>query len=271
MTKRTLRIVAATAAMSLTVLTMGLVPASAETGETQTVTFDLGDLDASGSGEIDQFDPANGTLTSVEITADVTMDFAVCITNLSQEAATVNSGDVSGSASLAFAGDLVADASGALAVPALELPANPGVDGCADWEDAGGDPNSPPAGANSNLTVGSDSDTWSETITDEAALAPYTGTGTVAFDYEASSMSNLSQPSEWTLVFLASGSGEVSVTYTYDAVGGIDEEQPPGVGGVSVSTGLPSTGGPDGWLVPLGVGLVLVGAGLVMVRRPHSA
>lgn len=263
MTKRALRIAAATAAASVTVFTMGVAPATAATGDTQTVTFDLGDLDASGTGQIEQFDPALGTLTSVEIEAEVTMDFAVCITNLSEEVASVNSGNVSGAAPLTFAGDLVVQTSGAMAVPALELAPNAGTDGCAAWQEAGGDPNTQPAGANSQLTTGSDIDTYSTTITDQAALAPYTGTGTVGFDYTATSASDLSQPSEWTLVFLASGQGEVSVTYTYDEGD---------VGGIVDSDGdLPNTGGPDGWLVPLGAGLVLAGAGLVMVRRPHSA
>lgn len=263
MTKRAVRIAAAGAVASVTVFTMGVAPASAVTGDTQTVTFDLGDLDASGTGQIEQFDPDLGELTSVKIEAEVTMDFAVCITNLSTEAASVNSGDVSGAAPLTFAGDVVAETSGAMAVPALELAPNPEIDGCAAWEEGGGDPNTPPAGANSQLTAGSDSDTFSTTITDEAALAPYVGTGTVGFDYTASSASNLSQPSEWTLVFLASGAGEVNVTYTYDEgdVGGI----------VETDDDLPNTGGPDGWLVPVGAALVLAGAALVMVRRPHSA
>ena len=34
---------------------------------------------------------------------------------------------------------------------------------------------------------------------------------------------------------------------------------------------LPNTGGPAGWLMPLGVGLVLAGAGLVLSRRTRSA
>src|SRR5690606_22448995 len=42
-------------------------------------------------------------------------------------------------------------------------------------------------------------------------------------------------------------------------------------GGVVGAAGLPNTGGPAGVLLPLGVLMVLVGAGLVVVRRPHSA
>ncbi|TNM36459.1 hypothetical protein FHP29_20180 [Nocardioides albidus] len=36
-------------------------------------------------------------------------------------------------------------------------------------------------------------------------------------------------------------------------------------------SGLPNTGGPAGWLMPLGVGLVLAGAGLVLGRRDRTA
>ncbi|HWJ66637.1 MAG TPA: choice-of-anchor E domain-containing protein [Nocardioides sp.] len=260
-------------------LSLGVVawagPAQAATTATQTVTFDLGDLDESGTGQIEQFDPALGELTSVAIDAEVTMDFAVCVTNLSEEAASVNDGAVSGTADLSFAGDLVANTSGAMSVPGSELSSFDGTDGCADWLDAGGDPATDPVGANSTLTTGSDTDTWSTSITDADALAPYVGTGTVGFDYTAASASDLAQPSEWTLVFLASGAGEVNVTYTYEPggeVGGICEENSgdPDCDEGDVS-GLPDTGGPIGWLLPLGAVLVLVGAGMVMVRRPHSA
>lgn len=273
MRTRTVRLVAA-GAMAVAAVAWTGSPAHAAETATQTVTFDLGDLDESGTGQLEQFDPSLGELTSVDIDAEVTMDFAVCVTNLSEEAASINSGVVSGTADLSFAGDLVANTSGEMAVPGGEMPANTGIDGCADWLDAGGDAGAPPAGANSTLTAGSDTDSWSASISDAASLAPYIGTGTVGFGYEAASASDLAQPSEWTLVFLASGSGEVTVTYTYEPgeVGGICEEDAndPACDDGEAG-GLPDTGGPIGWLMPLGAGLVLAGAVLVMVRRPHSA
>lgn len=273
MRNRTIRLVAA-GAMAVTAVAWAGAPAHAAETATQTVTFDLGDLDETGTGQIEQFDPALGELTSVEIEAEVTMDFAVCVTNLSEESASINDGSVSGTADLSFAGDLVANTSGAMAVPGSEMPANTGTDGCADWLDAGGDAGTDPAGANSTLTAGTDTDTWSASISDAAALAPYIGTGTVGFDYEAASASDLAQPSEWTLVFLASGAGEVTVTYTYEPgeVGGICEENSTDPDcDEGEAGGLPDTGGPGGWLLPLGAGLVLAGVVLVMVRRPHSA
>lgn len=274
MSKRAGRVVAA-AAVSFTVVVGAGVPAQAAETATQTVSFDLGDLDMAGTGQIDQFDPTLGTLTSVKIEAEVAMDFAVCVTNLSEEAAAINTGGVSGAASLSFAGDVVAEIDGAMAVPGTELAAA-GSDGCSAWLDGGADPNTPPAGANSSLTASSDSDTWETTITDAADLTPYVGTGTVGFDYTSSSDSALTQPSEWTLAFLASGEGQVRVTYTYEpgaVAGDCEGANPPAdcgeVGGEG--EGLPNTGGPLGWLVPIGALLVVAGAGMIMVRRPHSA
>ncbi|WP_436698794.1 LPXTG cell wall anchor domain-containing protein [Nocardioides sp. BYT-33-1] len=78
-------------------------------------------------------------------------------------------------------------------------------------------------------------------------------------------------------------------TYTYPAsapvdsgvvceVGGVQETAPPkksdddtGAVGGQQATALPNTGGPDGWLMPLGVLLVLAGAGLVLARRGQVA
>ncbi|NHA01107.1 hypothetical protein G5V59_17800 [Nocardioides sp. W3-2-3] len=47
--------------------------------------------------------------------------------------------------------------------------------------------------------------------------------------------------------------------------------EPGEVGGIVTTAALPDTGGPAGFLLPLGALLVLLGAGMVMVRRPHSA
>ncbi|MBM0125820.1 choice-of-anchor E domain-containing protein [Pimelobacter simplex] len=276
----------AAATVSTAVVTLGLVvgvgvaPARADQTGTQTTTVDLGDLDAAGNGVFNQFDPALGTLTSVQLTAEVTMDFQVCVTNLSEGATTVNSGTATGKSSISFAGGVVAQADGALSVPAVDLQPNTGTDGCDAWQLAGGDPASQPAGANSRMTAGAQTDQWSATLTQPAQLTPYIGKGTVGFSYTSSSASNLAQPAEWTLVFLAGGSGRLSVTYTYTPgeVAGVCEAGDKSAGcddgeaaGQVDSAGLPDTGGPAGWLLLVGAGLVLAGSGLVMVRRPHSA
>ncbi len=75
-------------------------------------------------------------------------------------------------------------------------------------------------------------------------------------------------------------SGDSTYTYNLAAtpvdsgvvceVGGVEETSHPpkdAVDSEQAATGLPNTGGPAGWLMPLGVGLVLAGAGLVLARR----
>lgn len=57
--------------------------------------------------------------------------------------------------------------------------------------------------------------------------------------------------------------------------GEIEEEVPGEVGGIAEEAPqaggtLPNTGGPAGWLVPLGAGLVLAGAALVLARRRET-
>ncbi|MBM7518472.1 hypothetical protein [Nocardioides nitrophenolicus] len=60
-------------------------------------------------------------------------------------------------------------------------------------------------------------------------------------------------------------------------VGGVEETHNPGkasegeVDSATAATGLPNTGGPAGWLLPLGGGLVLAGAGLVLAMRRRVA
>ena len=252
------RVVAATT-LALSGVLIGIAPAQADETPTQTRTFDLGDLDRSGGGTFDQFDPSLGRLTAVRLTTDVSLDFTVCVTNLSQEAAAVNAGRATGGSTVTFAGDTVANARGSLAVPAVDLAAA-GPDGCAGWLEAGGDPATGPGGANSALTAGTDTKTWSAILTDQADLAPYIGTSTVGFDYDASSASDLAQPAEWMLVFLAAGQGKATVTYVYE----------PGM--TNPTTGLPDTGGPGAWLGPIGLGLVVVGAAVAAnaVRRRRT-
>jgi LPXTG-motif cell wall-anchored protein len=81
----------------------------------------------------------------------------------------------------------------------------------------------------------------------------------------------------WTAIRFAS-EGEVAedIEGVLCGVAGEVEEQPgtevPGeVGGIVEAAELPNTGGPSGFLVPLGAGLVLAGAALVLARRRETA
>ncbi|WP_164545228.1 choice-of-anchor E domain-containing protein [Antribacter gilvus] len=257
----------------------GIGPAAAETTPEETATFDLGDLDLSGEGTFQQFDPALGTLQSVVITADVTMDFDVCLTNLSQEASTIPAGSVSGLAPVTFAGDIVATATGAMDVPGGELTASTGADACSDWLETG----TVPTASDSFYYTETDVSPFSETLTDPAQLALYTGTGTVPFSYEASSMSDLAQPSEWTIIFLAGGSGSATISYVYEPAP-VPTPSPtpsasptPSVTPVAVAqptppaVPLPVTGG-DVAKVVLVAGLLLAGgtAALVVGRKVQA-
>lgn len=274
------------------VLVLGAAPAAADSTTPQTVAFDLGDLDESGTGTFDQFDPALGTLTGVTITGEVSMDFDVCATNLSKTATSVPSGTVSGEAVLTFAGGVVVTAEDSMPVPVLNLAASDGGDDCAAFVESGTPPASPDSALISDSGV---VDSFSSTLTDEAALAPYVGTGTVDFDWSPSSASDLNQPSEWTIAFLAGGEGEATIVYEYTT----SENPPPpettepskGVGGIQATSGaggagitpqaptvavgappaaLPDTGGPYDWLVVLAGLLLMTGGGLIALRRTGS-
>lgn len=268
------RTTAAMALAGLGALTLGVAaPAAAESTETQTVAVDLGDLDNSGSGVFDQFDPALGTLTAVTIEADVSMSFDVCTTNRSEVATTVPAGSASGEAVLTFAGGVVATASDTMSVNEDPLTGFDGTDDCAAFADGG----PAPTGGDSSITSQAGVvETFSETITAAEQLAPYIGTGTVGFDWAPTSTSNVGQPSGWTIVFLASGDGEARITYEYTPGENppepppVNPPEPPPVNPPEPPDTLPNTGGPNEALVALAGLLLMIGGGLIALRRAGS-
>lgn len=188
--------------------------------DAKTVAVNLGDMDRPGTGHFPKFDPSLGKLESVTLTADVTMKFQSCLTNLSLESSTIQAGQVSGDAPITFAGGVIAEAKGSMDVPTTTLSANTGdgsrVDGCGDWLGSGPPPSGPvPTTSDSNYLAKSAPSTWTKTITDPSILKLYEGSGTVAFHWTATTDSTLGQPSEWTIIFLAKGSGTASVVYNY--------------------------------------------------------
>lgn len=270
--KRLHRAAAVVALAGLGSLTLGMGPAAAETTPEQTATFDLGDLDASGTGEFDQFDPSLGTLTSISITAEVEMSFDVCVTNHSAESTVIPAGEATGDAVLTFAGDIVADVAGTMPVPELTLAEGDDTDDCTAFVEEG----VVPASDDSELTSQSGVvDTFSTTITDPAVLELYTGTGTVPFSYEPSSNAEINQPSEWTIAFLAAGAGEATIQYEYDEEGPPPSSPPPDnnpppddppSGGA-----LPDTGGPGSWWLALAGALIAAGGGALVVRHVRGS
>jgi LPXTG-motif cell wall-anchored protein len=275
--QRIQRAAAVLALAGLGSLTLGVGPAAAETTPVQTSSFDLGDLDDAGTGEFDQFDPSLGTLESVTITAEVSMSFDVCVTNLStaDTAIVVPAGEATGTAVLTFAGDVVADVAGSMPVPQLTLQPSDGGDDCQAFVDS--DRATEPASADSVLTSQSGVvDTFSTTITDPEILALYTGTDTVPFDFVPGSESTINQPSEWTIAFLADGSGEASIQYEYAENETPATPEPPEPTESSGTTPpgdsapdgeLPNTGGPGAWWLAVGAALVALGGGALAVRR----
>lgn len=148
--------------------------------------------------------------------------------------------------------------------------AAPDGDDCDAFVESG----TPPASADSELVSQSGVvDTFATTIIDPAQLAPYIGTGTVGFDWAPSSASNLSQPSEWTIAFLAAGAGEASVSYEYTPGENPPQPPPPELPELpeppeapEAPETLPNTGGPQGWLVALAGLLLMTGGGLLAFR-----
>ncbi|NBH04286.1 choice-of-anchor E domain-containing protein [Amycolatopsis sp. SID8362] len=261
-------------------LLFAAAPALADTTAVQTVQVDLGDLDKPGNGTFQQFDPSLGTLASMTITADVTMTFEVCMTNRSPEASTIDAGVVGGKAPITFAGNIVADATGAMDVPATTLAATSGVDSCTTWRQTGVKPTAP----DSFYITEDDQWPFSRAVSDPSILSMYTGTGTVPVSWEASSASTLGQPSEWTIIFQAHGAGRATIQYTYDVAPTSSaptetRSQPVPTGATPVSTragaaaassgDLANTGAPAAQLAGVAVALFLGGSAMVFagVRR----
>ncbi|WP_182378775.1 LPXTG cell wall anchor domain-containing protein [Nocardioides sp. WS12] len=95
----------------------------------------------------------------------------------------------------------------------------------------------------------------------EAALKGFLGTFPYTYTdgtSEVTILQELAEGQDPSSLDAATLCGEVAVIV----------EEPPTVGGIVEV--LPNTGGPAGWLVPLGTGLVLAGAALVLMRRRET-
>ena len=204
-------------------------------------------LDSPGSLTVDAFDPALGTLTSVEVSLSVEALVQVCVENTG-----------------AAAGSLAAGASRGVSPPSSpavpvrrpplptlrrvpQLAPSNGAADCANGYDgaAGRFPGGVTA-ADTVFAQGSDQSTGAATLTDSAAMAPFIGTGTVAVTFTPASDTDLDVPSQWDSVVVGQGQLQASVTYTYTPGTGGGAGGGGGGGG-----GTPTTAAPPGTALPV--------------------
>jgi hypothetical protein len=212
------RTAARTAAAVVVVLTTVAVPAGTTSAATVSDTASATvTLDAPGTLLLDQFNPALGNLTSVQVSITATALVQVCIENTSAEAGATAGGTATGTLDAAFPGgaarsDVTAQATGA----ATTLTAGNGTANCsAGFDNAVGRFAAPVSSADVTFFQQSDQATNSASLSASAQLSPFIGTGTVAVSYTAQNDTELVLPVEWQNTAVAQGQLEASVTYTY--------------------------------------------------------
>jgi LPXTG-motif cell wall-anchored protein len=179
-------------------------------------------LDAPGTLQLDQFDPALGTLTGVQVSITATALVQVCIENTSVQASATAGGTATGTLDAAFPGGAAravatAQATGALAT----LTASNGTANCnAGLDTAMGRFAAPVSSSDVTFFQQSNQATNSATLIASAQLSPFIGTGTVAVSYTAQNGTDLVLPAEWQNAAVAQGQLQATVTYTYTVPGG---------------------------------------------------
>jgi hypothetical protein len=178
-------------------------------------------LDAPGTVTVDAFDPAQGTLTSVQVSLRVDVLVQVCIENTGETTASMAGGSATASLEAEFPGGTnptvaTVDAS----VDPVSLPASNGTADCADGlDDATDSFPAPVTAADTTYFEQADQSTGTSTITDTTAMAPFIGTGTVAVAYTPASDTELVLPADWDNISVAVGQVSATVTYTYTPAG----------------------------------------------------
>ncbi len=208
---------AASLALLLTVLAPGGV-AQAGTETPPSASVPPTDTDFATTVSIDQFDPANGTLTSatVELVAGVNGDMFV--ENLSTQSPGIGQVTLAAAVTASLQADPTVGVAPALpeAVQDFTLdvcddPDPTTVTGCNEDPDFMG-----PAGL--TVTGLSGEDIQSATFTDPADLALFLGTGTVVFDVAAAGDSSGTQDTGNVFFeFFTQASATVTVTYQFEA------------------------------------------------------
>ena len=242
-----------------------LVPAgvgsAATVGDSASVTVTL---DGPGTLTLDAFDPALGTLTSVEVLLRANVLVQVCIENTNPAAGSATQGVVHGSLVAEFPGGVSPVAgSGGAADGGQPAPSNGSADCAAGYDAALGHFPGEVTAADTVFWEGRDELTNGATLTDSGAMAPFVGPGTVEVAFTGGNDSDLELPDDWDSVVVAQGQLLAEVTYTYTPGGGGTPSptvSPPG-------TPLPVTGSSSNEIVGVAGLAVLLGLAAVLAAR----
>jgi hypothetical protein len=233
-------------------------------------------LDTPGTSTVAAFDPALGTLTQVDLTIDVDVLVQACIEHR-QEATPTVSGSLTGSLDVAVpTGANPTTAAADAVVPDTTLEIANGTDDCtAGFDPAAGLFPAPVTAPDTAYTEQTDTATTTQTLTDQSAMAPFVGPGTVTITHTPQSDSTLAVPAEWDALSVAVGSYQVEVTYTYTPTSNAPGTPSPapapggGTGGTGGTGGLSDTGANAARLVYAAVGLLIVGGSAMLFAKHH--
>jgi hypothetical protein len=210
-------------------------------------------LDGPGTLQLDQFNPALGTLTGVQVSITATALVQVCIENTSTRAGATAGGTASGTLDAAFPGDAARTVATAQATgAAVTLTASNATANCTAGFDAatGRFPVPVSAGDVTFFEQGNQA-TNSASLTAGGQLSPFIGTGTVAVSYTAQNDTELVLPAEWQNTAVAQGQLQATVTYTYTVPG----------------AGIPPTGSDSGRMVTIACLAVVAGVAAVVIAK----
>jgi LPXTG-motif cell wall-anchored protein len=203
-------------------------------------------LDAPGTLQLDQFNPALGTLTSVQVSITATALVQVCIENASAQAGATAGGTASGTLDAAFPGGAARTVATAQATgAAASLTASNGTANCtAGFDAATARFAAPVSAADVTFFQQSNQATNSATLSSSSQLTPFIGTGTVAVSYTAQNDTELVLPAQWQNTAVAQGQLQATVTYTYTVPGaqipgtGSDNYRTVTIAGIAVLAGV---------------------------------
>jgi hypothetical protein len=176
----------------------------------KTVTLNFPDTKTNWSQaqQLAKFDPSLGTLSSVDIINQGTINSHIRVENLDQMAATVNA-QASGTLALSGPGLSFTPLASTQLQPndATQSFQAAAFDGAVDYTGASGH----------DFGTKTASGTQSVTITDPATLAQYTGTGTLTFTETAAATSGANGPGNLQSLINSTASAQVTVIYHYVA------------------------------------------------------